>query len=125
MTAAAHAPRHTWMLSLRDRTPGTPRTTRTVERTVETSCDIARSEYHRALRHYHDLVRHRIANPLLVICGMAETLRDIPDLDSETQEAMLQAIVDASVRLGSEALFDPQRHGIEEQELDAIPREEP
>lgn len=59
----------------------------------------SRADCPNAVRAYRTLMRHRIANPLQVIGGMATTLRDVDDLPPTTRRAMLSAIVDATERL--------------------------
>jgi PAS domain S-box-containing protein len=78
-------------------------------------------EYHRALAHYTQLVRHRVANPLHVIQGMATTLRAMPELDAATRDTMLVAIHEAAMRLGRETIFHPAVQASAERELDPRP----
>jgi PAS domain S-box-containing protein len=80
------------------------------------------AEYRRALQHYTQLVRHRIANPLQVIFGVAQTLRGLPDLDPPQRDELLRAIEQAALDVGRETIFLPERQGAEESELDARPR---
>jgi signal transduction histidine kinase len=49
-------------------------------------------EYQRALYHYTQLVRHRMANPLHIIGGAAATLQAQPELDSLERNALLAEI---------------------------------
>ena len=49
-------------------------------------------EYQRALYHYTQLVRHRMANPLHIIGGAAATLQAQPELDSLARNALLAEI---------------------------------
>jgi signal transduction histidine kinase len=49
-------------------------------------------EYQRALYHYTQLVRHRMANPLHIIGGAAATLQAQPDLPDGERGALLEAI---------------------------------
>ena len=60
--------------------------------------------YRHATHQYHDLMRHRIANPLAVISGMAETLRHNDLLDRTCVEPMLDAIIEQSRRLAAVAV---------------------
>ena len=76
-------------------------------------------EYERARRDYTQVVRHRIANPLTVILGAAETLQ-AQLADPATTAALLQAVKDSAVQI-QEASLEPQRGGVEEHDLDAIP----
>ena len=78
------------------------------------------SEYHRARHDYTQLVRHRINNPLAVIKGAAFTLES-DQLDPATRETLRRSIIDAAEIL-EEISLAPEREGVEEHELDAIPR---
>lgn len=49
-------------------------------------------EYQRALDHYTQLVRHRMANPLQVISGLARVLDETPDLDADQRRSMISSI---------------------------------
>ena len=49
-------------------------------------------EYQRAIYHYTQLVRHRMANPLQTICGMSQTLDENPNLDRQIREQMISDI---------------------------------
>lgn len=51
-------------------------------------------EYQRAIYHYTQLVRHRMANPIHIICGASRTLMDIPNLDDGKRQELIQAIHD-------------------------------
>lgn len=63
-------------------------------------------EYQRAVKHYRDIVRHRIANPLQIVKGMAITL--VSDASMGRQQVqMLDAIIEAAYRLEQATLFDP------------------
>lgn len=81
------------------------------------------NEYHRALHHYTQLVRHRIANPLQIIGGMAATLLVRTDLNPDTRGGMLAAIVDQARVLERVSLCDPELQGSEERELRPKPFE--
>jgi len=70
--------------------------------------------YHRAPRHYMRLVRHRIANPLHIIEGMAQTLLEQDELTPERRRAMLTSIVEQAQLLGRLTLFDPTVQSVEE-----------
>lgn len=76
-------------------------------------------EYERARREYEDLMRHRIANPLTVVRGAAETLL-AAELDPDTQEKLLHAIVDASHAL-EQVSARAESISSEERILDALP----
>lgn len=56
------------------------------------SANAAEREYRRAVWHYTQLMKHRISNPLQTIIGMADTLRDMPDLERSRRQAMIEAI---------------------------------
>jgi hypothetical protein len=56
------------------------------------SANSAEREYRRAVWHYTQLMKHRISNPLQTIIGMADTLRDMPDLEQSRRQAMIEAI---------------------------------
>jgi signal transduction histidine kinase len=80
-------------------------------------------QYQRALHHYMQLVRHRIANPLHIIQGMAQTLIDQPDLDRDTRRQMIESINDQAHLLERLSLFFPDHQGPEEGELHPKPFE--
>jgi signal transduction histidine kinase len=75
-------------------------------------------EYDRARRDYTQVVRHRIANPLTVIQGAAQTL-DAAELDEATRHALRVSIIAAAQQLEAISL-EPTRGGVEERDLDAI-----
>jgi signal transduction histidine kinase len=75
-------------------------------------------EYDRARRDYTQVVRHRIANPLTVIQGAAQTL-DAAELDEATRHALRVSIIAAAQELEAISL-EPTRGGVEERDLDAI-----
>lgn len=77
-------------------------------------------EYERARRDYASLLRHRIANPLMMIEGAARTLRARRG-DEAKREQLLEAIIEASVNLERISL-EPRPRGAEELELEPIPR---
>jgi hypothetical protein len=56
------------------------------------NANAAEREYRRATWHYTQLMKHRIATPLQTIIGMADTLRDMPDLERSRRVAMVEAI---------------------------------
>ena len=80
-------------------------------------------EDRRALYHYQKLIRHRLANPLNVIVGMAETLLSRDDLAPATQKLMLQAIADQGRMLERLTLFYPEQQDLAERKLRAKPFE--
>lgn len=77
-------------------------------------------EYERALHDYTRVMRHRLANPLTAIRGGVTTLREV-DLPEQDRRRLLQAIDEQARELESVALH-PERAGVEEHELDAVPR---
>jgi hypothetical protein len=79
-------------------------------------------EYQRAVRHYRDIVRHRIANPLQIVKGMAITLVN-DDSMGQQQVQMLDAIIEAAYRLERATLFDPDSQSAVEQVLHPKPFE--
>jgi signal transduction histidine kinase len=78
------------------------------------------AEYERALDEYRALMLHRVMNPLAVIRGSAQTLRDHPELSSGSRDELLAAIVAMSERL-EHITVDPTPLDEVEQCLDAIP----
>lgn len=65
------------------------------------------AEYERAVYHYTQLVRHRMANPLQTISGMAQTLLDLPSLDQQQRVKMVEAIRHQA-RVLSDICLDPE-----------------
>lgn len=76
-------------------------------------------EYERAKRHYAQVVRHRIANPLTVIKGAALTL-EAGTVDAALRRELARAIVDSAALIEATSLA-PEPAGREEHELDAMP----
>ena len=87
---------------------------------VEEAAHNAR-EYERARRDYEQLVRHRIANPLAVVQGVALTLRDHPELPADTRRSLVASLVAASDELVDVSL-EPEQRSAEEHGLQAVPR---
>ena len=81
-------------------------------------------EYQRAIYHYTQLVRHRMANPLQVIVGVAETLRSRPDLPDADRAAMLDALLQEARVLQRVCLAPTIMHP-SEQGLDPAPALQP
>ncbi len=79
-------------------------------------------EYSRARRDYDRLLRHRIANPLAAVHGIALTLESFPDLDDERRRQLVSALVDASHELATVSI-DPGIVGPEERGLRPRPVE--
>ena len=77
-------------------------------------------EYQRALYHYTALVRHRMANPLTTICGMARTLADMPDLPRADRLLMIDAIC-KEAQILEKVCLDPKIMHASEQALDPKP----
>lgn len=82
-----------------------------------------RLEYTRATRDYKSLVDHRLANPLTVISGAAETLLalDAVPLNPMQQTALLKLIRDEAHRIATVSL-SPRTQSPEEACLDTVPR---
>ena len=82
-----------------------------VARAMATVLDDARhraAEYERARRHYSQVVRHRIANPLTVIKGAAQTLDSAGTIDESTRHALRVAIHRG---LGTARIHQPRADG--------------
>lgn len=77
-------------------------------------------EYERARQDYSRLVQHRLANPLTAISGAASTLQR-NDLDDALRAQLVKTILDGAERIEQLGL-GPERQGIEERDLDALPR---
>lgn len=84
------------------------------------------AEYQRAVYHYTQLVRHRMANPLQAICGLAQTLDDHPDLPRERRLEMIAAILQQA-RVLERVSLEPSTSTTSERELHPRPfhRERP
>jgi signal transduction histidine kinase len=92
-----------------------------IGRAIAFTVDEARyraDEYARARRDYTQVVRHRIANPLTVIKGAAQTL-DGAAMDEATRHALRLSIISAAEQLEAISL-EPTRGGPEERDLDAV-----
>lgn len=74
-------------------------------------------EYQRALYHYQQLVRHRLANPLQIIKGMAYTLLHQKGLGAMRRREMLEMIEEQAVLMERLSLFDTAQQGDEERDL--------
>jgi len=77
-------------------------------------------EYRRALYHYTQLVRHRMANPLQTISGMARTLSNMPDLPRSDRLLMIDAIC-KQAQILERVCLDPEIMHASEHELDPKP----
>ena len=98
-----------------------------IERAAEALADESRAltqvalddsaEYRRALYHYQQVIRHRIANPLQIILGLSQALLRLPDITEDRRQEMLEMILDQAIVLGRESLFDAGQQGAEEDEL--------
>lgn len=88
---------------------------------VHDEAKVRSEEYERALRDYAQLMRHRIANPLAVVCGGVNTLRDHPEMDAELRARLLNDIAEAGARLEKVAL-EPDPMSEEERSLMARPQ---
>ena len=83
---------------------------------------VARSgEYERALADYQRLARHRLANPITAVRGSIQTLKEMPDLDPEERQQLLEAADEQAQRLEQIAL-DPEPEHPEERGLEPRPR---
>lgn len=85
------------------------------------AADAARRAYDDALSNYAQLVRHRLANPLQTVLGMAQTLLDRPELDDGTRRRMVEAIHEQGLVLRSTCV-EPRLLDDVEHELDPRPR---
>lgn len=79
-------------------------------------------EYERALRDYTQLMRHRLANPLMAIRGGITTLQET-ELDEQARQQLLDMVNEQAKQLELVALH-PEPVGDEEHELDAVARVE-
>ncbi|HEY6017119.1 MAG TPA: hypothetical protein VIU16_10055 [Gaiellaceae bacterium] len=77
-------------------------------------------EYQRALYHYTQLVRHRMANPLQIIGGCAATLQAKPDLPREERLLLLEEVY-KQVRILERVCLDPKIMHPSEESLDPRP----
>jgi signal transduction histidine kinase len=80
------------------------------------------AEYERALYHYTQLVRHRMANPLQAIGGLAQTLEENPDLPRERRIEMISAIREQA-RVLTRVSLEPGNLDATERELHPKPFE--
>lgn len=74
-------------------------------------------QYQRALYHYQQLVRHRIANPLQIIKGMAHTLLNHTGLGAARRREMIELIEQQAELMERLSLFMPEVEGDAEQGL--------
>lgn len=88
-------------------------------RSAQDEAAYRREEYARALADYKRLARHRLANPITAVLGSIATLKDMPDLDSDTRRQLLDAAETEARRLEQVAL-DPESLSDEEHML--VPR---
>ncbi|MCW2962145.1 MAG: hypothetical protein JWM90_2532 [Thermoleophilia bacterium] len=80
----------------------------------------AAHHYSRAVHRYRNLMRHRIANPLATISGMAETLRHVDGIDRERSCQLLDAIIQEARGLARISI-DPRSMSPEEIVLEPWP----
>lgn len=80
----------------------------------------AAREYERALYHYTQLMRHRLANPLTAIHGGIATLQEL-ELDATTRRQILDAM-ELKTRELEQVALHPELLSSEERELDPLPR---
>lgn len=86
------------------------------------NANAAEREYRRAVWHYTQLMKHRISNPLQTIIGMADTLRDMPDLERSRRQAMIEAI-GQQARVLRDVSLEPRVLGDSERVLRPAPLE--
>lgn len=86
----------------------------------EDAARLRAEEYERARRHYTQVVRHRMMNPITTIKGGAQTLLIDHVVDPVTQVRILESIVEACDELEHVSL-EPERRDDLERELDAVP----
>ena len=77
-------------------------------------------EYQRALYHYTQLVRHRMANPLQIIGGIAATLIAQPELASADRLNLLE-IMSKQTKILERICLEPKIMHASEQGLDPVP----
>ncbi len=78
-------------------------------------------EYDRAQRHYTQVVRHRVLNPVTIIKGAAQTLKADVVRDDAIRDQLCDAIMSAADEIEHVSLQPERRDGLEH-ELDAVPR---
>lgn len=86
----------------------------------EDAARLRAEEYDRARRHYTQVVRHRMMNPLTTIKGGAQTLLVDRAIDPVTQARILDAMIAACDELEHVSL-EPERRDELEHDLDAVP----
>lgn len=77
-------------------------------------------EYERARRHYVQVVRHRMFNPLTVIQGVAQTIRS----GAVKAPVVVEGLCDSLIAMADELeqlTLEPERRDDLERELDAVP----
>jgi signal transduction histidine kinase len=89
-------------------------------RSAQDEAAYRREEYARALADYKRLARHRLANPITAIRGSISALRDMPDLDPDTRQQLLEAAEGEARRIEQVAL-DPESLSEEEHMLQPQP----
>ncbi len=72
---------------------------------TKSGADTSEDEYRRALRDYTQLMRHRLANPLTTIVSGIATLRERPDMDTDTRTALLEMMATHAAELERVALY--------------------
>lgn len=98
-----------------------------VDRILTAMLDEARfrtQEYDRAKRHYTQVVRHRLLNPVAVVKGSAQTLKADLGLEERVRAQICDAIIAMADEIQDISL-NPERRDALEHDLDAIPRVEP
>jgi len=89
-------------------------------RAAHDEAEFRQKEYERARLDYEQLVRHRLMNPVAVIKAAAITLR-AGVVEPPMQTQLLEAMEQAATAIEHTTL-EPERRGIEEGSLDAVPR---
>jgi len=79
-----------------------------------------RKEYLRARHDYSQLVRHRLMNPLTVIRGNAQTLRDLKTIDPVLHDQLCDLIIE-STQLMEQISLTPESNSEAEENLHAVP----
>jgi signal transduction histidine kinase len=81
-------------------------------------------EYERARLDYHQIVRHRMMNPLTVIEGAAQTLKSGASDSPEIRDQLCEVITNMTREL-HEMTLEPERRDVLERGLQAVPRDDP
>ena len=79
------------------------------------------AEYQRALYHYRQLIRHRLANPLQIIHGMAHTMLHQDGICAQQRREMLILIEEQAILMERLSIFAPEVQTDAERELSPRP----